>query len=737
MAYGSLKVDNIIFTNGGVDQTITVSGIVSSTSGDLTVTGTISGATIQGGTLVSGATVTGDIGQFTTLTGETAGFTTLTGATVTGTTANFVTVSGTTVTGNTAQFTTLTGNTAGFTTLTGATVTGTTANFATISGTTITGGHVTTTSGTFTGNSTAAAFVPTGSTVPTNGVYLPSANNVAISTNGTGRLFVGSDGSVGVGGGNLATVPVLVQDTGNGVVIQNAASGNYAIGLLAGAGSQDAYVYQRTNAPLIFGTNNTERVRLTAAGLLGLGTSSPRTVIDVNGIATIRSGANGEGGINLDYSSNGDSRNWLVRNDALAFGDFAIQQSTTRTGNTYSTRLCISPTGNVGIGTTAPEARLHVLGGTTSGAVNVAAVFTGGVTSTTGSGARIYLSGSPAVATIRAAYIEAVNEDGGNNTHSLRFATNANQADPVERMRIDNAGRLLVGTSTARSNIAGITPQSQIEGTSFSTSSFSLTLNSNDSQSPYLEFAKTRATSIGGVTVVQNNDQLGYIGFAGADGNDVNQNAAAIAAYVDGTPGADDMPGRLVFSTTADGASSPTERMRIQANGRTRFFSADEGNESYTAQGAGTSISIYAGGYSRSTINSGGTTSYYVWSNGNVQNTNNSYTGISDIKLKENIVGANSQWNDLKALQVRNYNFKEETGQQTHTQIGLIAQEVELVSPGLVTESPDRDEEGNDLGTATKSVNYSVLYMKAVKALQEAMERIETLEAKVAALEGV
>jgi hypothetical protein len=97
-----------------------------------------------------------------------------------------------------------------------------------------------------------------------------------------------------------------------------------------------------------------------------------------------------------------------------------------------------------------------------------------------------------------------------------------------------------------------------------------------------------------------------------------------------------------------------------------------------------------------------------------------------DAKLKENIIDAGSQWSDLKALQVRKYNFKES---QTHTQIGLVAQEVELVSPGLVSESPDRDKDGNDLGTVTKSVNYSVLYMKAVKALQEAMERIEALEA--------
>ena len=68
--------------------------------------------------------------------------------------------------------------------------------------------------------------------------------------------------------------------------------------------------------------------------------------------------------------------------------------------------------------------------------------------------------------------------------------------------------------------------------------------------------------------------------------------------------------------------------------------------------------------------------------------------------------------------------------------LGVVAQEVETVSPGLITDQPDRDENGNDLGTTTKLVNSSILYMKAVKALQEAMARIEELEAKVAALEA-
>jgi hypothetical protein len=162
-------------------------------------------------------------------------------------------------------------------------------------------------------------------------------------------------------------------------------------------------------------------------------------------------------------------------------------------------------------------------------------------------------------------------------------------------------------------------------------------------------------------------------------------------------------------------------------------MSSDDGLVSSTTQGAGTAYTLFVGVHTRTTTVSGGTSSIIVYSNGNIQNTNNSYGQISDIKLKENIVDANSQWEDLKAVRVRNFNFKEG---QTHRQIGVIAQELEKVSPGLVYETPDRDEDGNETGEVTKGVNYSVLYMKAVKALQEAMERIETLEAKVAALEA-
>lgn len=182
--------------------------------------------------------------------------------------------------------------------------------------------------------------------------------------------------------------------------------------------------------------------------------------------------------------------------------------------------------------------------------------------------------------------------------------------------------------------------------------------------------------------------------------------------------------------------TNASERFRIDSTGQALFFTSGNPITSGTSQGAGTTHEVFTGVHSRSSTTSGGTVCIKVFSNGNIQNTNNSYGQISDVKLKENIVNANSQWDDIKDIQVRNFNFKEETGNPTHTQIGVVAQELETVSPGLVYETPDVDAEGNDLGTVTKSVNYSVLYMKAVKALQEAQTRIEALETKVAALEA-
>ncbi len=143
---------------------------------------------------------------------------------------------------------------------------------------------------------------------------------------------------------------------------------------------------------------------------------------------------------------------------------------------------------------------------------------------------------------------------------------------------------------------------------------------------------------------------------------------------------------------------------------------------------------------------------FRVADSGDVTNTNGTYGTISDAKLKHNIVDAGSQWDDIKAIRFRKYQMIDDPSQRT--MLGVVAQELESVSPGLVEEHADTeqvempvlDEDGNETGetttetrptgTVTKSVKTSVLLMKAAVALQEAMARIEALEARLEALEA-
>ena len=125
-----------------------------------------------------------------------------------------------------------------------------------------------------------------------------------------------------------------------------------------------------------------------------------------------------------------------------------------------------------------------------------------------------------------------------------------------------------------------------------------------------------------------------------------------------------------------------------------------------------------------------------IATDGDITNSTGSYGTISDENLKENISDASSQWDDVKALQVRKYSMKTDN-LDSADKIGVIAQELEKSGMnGLVTETKWSDPDDVTKKETVKSVKYSILYMKAIKALQEAMARIETLEAKVAKLEN-
>lgn len=111
--------------------------------------------------------------------------------------------------------------------------------------------------------------------------------------------------------------------------------------------------------------------------------------------------------------------------------------------------------------------------------------------------------------------------------------------------------------------------------------------------------------------------------------------------------------------------------------------------------------------------------------NGNVVNLNNSYGPISDIKNKDNITDATPKLDDLMKVRVVNYNLKQNPELK---QIGVIAQELESVFPGLVDEIEDRDENGELNGEKTKWVKMSVFVPMLIKAIQELKAEIDELK---------
>jgi len=181
-------------------------------------------------------------------------------------------------------------------------------------------------------------------------------------------------------------------------------------------------------------------------------------------------------------------------------------------------------------------------------------------------------------------------------------------------------------------------------------------------------FGKSRSGSLGGNTIVQDDDLLGYISFNGSDGNDLDGGAAAIQALIDGTPGNNDMPGRLEFMTTSDGSNSPTTRVTINRSGD-------------------------------------------LTATGNV-------TAYSDISLKENIETIPNALD--KVLSLRGVEFDRTDTPKKEHQIGVIAQEVEKVIPEVVLE---------DKGI--KSVAYGNLVGLLIESIKELKAEVNDLKAQL------
>jgi hypothetical protein len=130
----------------------------------------------------------------------------------------------------------------------------------------------------------------------------------------------------------------------------------------------------------------------------------------------------------------------------------------------------------------------------------------------------------------------------------------------TQRAVVDSSGNLGIGTTSPTSplHVSGLIFQQRDSASASITQSAGATFSRL--------FQRRSAGTNASPTIVSSGDAIGDVLWAGYDGAAYIQ-AASIQASVDGTPGTNDMPGRLAFSTTADGASSPTERMRIDSSG--------------------------------------------------------------------------------------------------------------------------------------------------------------------------
>jgi len=465
--------------------------------------------------------------------------------------------------------------------------------------------------------------------------YDHNTNALAISTNGTGRLFIDSAGKIGVGGASVAGLLQLKYATDVHTSFRNATAGGLSAGTLIES-VNDAFnsynpIYLK-GSQFTFGTDSAgsfvERLRITSTGtvnIVGAGTAGSTQAVSFNGSAPVNSLVMTSGGLvglgtsspdgKLTIQSSGNSTfvtNWKNSsgtnigyfyqdgsgNGAFYVNDSAAAQKVLLNSNGVS----YFTGGNVGIGTTSPTVTLHV---------NGQQIFNGPATLQSGSVIRGYFG----------------DVDGDTNIQLRSEAQTVFKIGNNEAVRIDASRRLLVGTSTS------LHQNSQLQVVSPVAQAATLQYSADNSSGAYLNVRKSRGTAAA-PTEVSNNDLLGGIVFQGYDGANY-QDGAYLFAEADGTwtDGGDttDNPTRLVFSTTADGAASPTERMRITQSGLVginRSSTIFAANEIFTVQGAssynidsivqhlnrtndGTIVNFYVNGTAQGSISvSGSTVSY-------------------------------------------------------------------------------------------------------------------------------
>ena len=406
-----------------------------------------------------------------------------------------------------------------------------------------------------------------------------------------------------------------------------------------------------------------------------------------------------------------------------------------------SEKMRIDTSGQLGIGTSSPYDKVEVSGAIAASGSTNANTSQGHVTSIDVASSRSRINA-----------VDWGHEFKPFDIRASEITFGASSGSATEAARITSSGQVLVNSSTAVTT--GTTGKLQINGTDNSGSTFTIGRFSANTNSPALNFVKSRNGTVGSNTVVQDGDNLGEITFYASDGSDTASSAAKIMAEVDGTPGSNDMPGRIGFFTTADGGSSPSERARLDSSGRfmvgqtsasSNFEATDGGAKFVLRDGSGYSHFYQSGGsaqigFSR-TSNSQGTgyigadssNVFAVWDssfnrefiisqsgNGTIVGNMTAYGSTSDIRLKENIATIENPLDKVLKLRGVTFNYKEDGSKST----GLIAQELEKVLPEVVYETEDINDPENKF-LAVRYGNVVGLLVEAIKELKAEIEELK------------
>jgi hypothetical protein len=292
------------------------------------------------------------------------------------------------------------------------------------------------------------------------GIYSPGADQVAISTNGTGRLFVDASGRVSVGSANIPNYGIKLGSLDNIGIVPSAqdtvGSSVVVMSALGSASSENFIKNEITNfvnganygTALSFQTRSTtagvERLRIDSSGRVGVGTSSPSANTEIN--AALDTGASialNEGQLSIGREANSGGALRIGYDTTNNFGFI----SSGRVGVSWDKLILNAGGGNVGIGTSVPS-QLLTLAQTNAGSA-VDCLFLNNSSNASGTAVGIAFGPNTTNDTIRSAIIRGINEAGGaGNSTGLGFFTNTNGANPSEKLRITAGGSVGIGTTS-------------------------------------------------------------------------------------------------------------------------------------------------------------------------------------------------------------------------------------------------------------------------------------------------